>query len=90
MLRYSKEDNLVIGIKLIVKTKSMELYGSIRIKNPKTLQNWIDRGWYQQQLNEGWLFAPNCGRFRIFKCKCSKCRMITNKKLIKVLEENNF
>jgi hypothetical protein len=26
----------------------MEYCGTIRISNPKTLQSWIDRGWYQK------------------------------------------
>lgn len=48
--------------------------GSIRIKNPKTLQRWIDKGWYQDQLDSGYTFAPACGRFRTGKCECRKCR----------------
>lgn len=48
--------------------------GSIRIKNPKTLQSWIDKGWYQDQLDSGYTFAPACGRFRVGKCECCKCR----------------
>jgi len=52
----------------------MELYGSIRIKNPKTLQSWIDKGWYQREIDAGYIFAYRCGRFRVEVCQCSKCR----------------
>jgi hypothetical protein len=34
----------------------MENYsGTLRISNPKTLQNWIIRGWYQKLINEGYI-----------------------------------
>ena len=48
-------------------------YGSIRIKKPETLQKWINRGWYQEQIDNGWIFAPACGRFRKERCQCNKC-----------------
>lgn len=64
--------------------------GTLRISNPNTLQRWIDNGKYQQQLDEGYIFAPYCGRFRSEPCTCSACR---NKRpnrdeLIKLL--NNY
>lgn len=49
-------------------------YGSIRIKKAATLQSWIDKGWYQSLIDNGYTFATGCGRFRIGKCECSKCR----------------
>jgi len=52
----------------------METYGSIRIKKASTLQRWINNGWYQREINNGYIFAPACGRFRVEKCECSKCR----------------
>jgi len=52
----------------------METYGTLRIKNPKTLQKWIDTGKYQKLLDEGWVFNIGCSRFRIKPCTCSKCR----------------
>jgi hypothetical protein len=52
----------------------MEYYGSIRIKKASTLQSWIDKGWYKREIDNGYTFAPACGRFRIGKCECSKCR----------------
>jgi hypothetical protein len=53
----------------------MEHYsGSIRIKNAKTLQKWINKGWYQKQIDLGYTFYPGCGRFRTEKCECRKCR----------------
>ena len=48
--------------------------GSVRIKKTTTLQNWIDKGWYQAQIDKGYIFASGCGRFRIETCKCSSCR----------------
>jgi hypothetical protein len=48
--------------------------GVTRISNPKTLQRWIDLGWYQEKLNEGYVFNPYCGRFSVGICKCGKCR----------------
>jgi hypothetical protein len=57
--------------------------GSIRIKNPKTLQAWIDKGWYQREINDGYIFAPNCGRFRTEKCQCSKCKKVNGGKVLK-------
>lgn len=61
--------------------------GTTRISNPKTLQRWIDLGWYKELINEGYTFNPYCGRFSISICECGKCR---NKKpnrdeLIKLL-----
>jgi hypothetical protein len=75
--------------------KTMEIYGSIRITNPKTLQNWIDRGWYQELIEEGWIFSPYCGRFRKHECECSKCRYVAQFKnkesdLKEVLKQNNL
>lgn len=48
--------------------------GSIRIKKATTLQRWIDYGWYQKQIDNGYTFAPACGRFRIGICECTKCK----------------
>lgn len=48
--------------------------GTIRISNPKTLQRWIDFGWYQERIDEGYVFNPYCGRFTIGTCVCTKCR----------------
>lgn len=52
----------------------MEFYGSIRIKKATTLQRWIDKGLYQKEIEKGYTFAPACGRFRIGKCECSRCK----------------
>lgn len=48
--------------------------GTTRISNPKTLQRWIDLGWYQELIDEGYIFAPHCGRFKTDICTCTKCR----------------
>jgi hypothetical protein len=48
--------------------------GTTRISNPKTLQRWIDLGWYKELIDEGYVFAPHCGRFVIGECECTKCR----------------
>jgi hypothetical protein len=66
----------------------MENYsGTLRISNPKTLQNWIIRGWYQKLINEGYIFNVGCGRFKTEKCACSACRTRTRQELLKVIEE---
>jgi hypothetical protein len=55
--------------------KSMEYYsGTLRITNPKTIQAWKDRGWWQAKLDEGWIYAEGCGRFKTEVCTCSACR----------------
>lgn len=59
-------------------------YGSIRIKKPKTLQKWINNGWYQKLIEDGYTFAKGCGRFRIDKCECSKCRKAIKTELEKL------
>ena len=66
--------------------KVMEFYGTLKIRNPKTLQKWIDTGKYQEQINSGWVFNVGCGRFRDIKCECNKCRNSKNSPLKTVLE----
>lgn len=48
--------------------------GVLRITNPNTIQKWKDMGKWQKLLDAGYIYAPGCGRFRIEKCECSKCR----------------
>ena len=48
--------------------------GVLRITNPKTLAKWKESGEYQKILDKGYIYAPGCGRFRIEKCTCHKCR----------------
>lgn len=62
--------------------------GTTRISNPKTLQRWVDLGWYKELIDDGFIFAPYCGRFKTEICECGKCR---NKKpnrdeLIKIIK----
>lgn len=66
-----------------------ELYywGTLRIKNPKTLQKWIDRGWYQRELDAGYIFNVGCGRFKSEKCTCSMCRRKRRPQLQEVLDK---
>jgi len=52
----------------------MRCYGSLRITNPATLQKWKDDGRYQGLIDEGYKYAPGCGRFRMEECTCTKCR----------------
>jgi hypothetical protein len=59
----------------------MYSHGSLRIKNPKTLQAWIDRGWYQEILDSGYIYAVGCGRFRSEVCGCTNCRTPRNPSL---------
>jgi hypothetical protein len=48
--------------------------GTLRIKNPKTLQKWKDNGKYQNLINQGYIYAKGCGRFRLEICLCSRCK----------------
>lgn len=64
--------------------------GTVRIRNPKTLRRWIRLGWFQKQLDEGWLFAIGCGRFTKDKCTCHYCRNRTRSELVKVLKAANL
>lgn len=68
----------------------MEFSGVTRIRNPKTLQKWIDNGRYNSAIEFGLVFNVGCGRFRESKCECGKCRKSVNSPLKKVLEENNL
>lgn len=60
--------------------------GTTRISNPKTLQAWIDRGWYQDRLDEGYIFNVGCGRFKTEVCACATCRTKTRPELLEVLK----
>jgi transposase len=66
----------------------MEDCGTTRISNPKTLQRWVDFGWYKDRINQGYIFNPYCGRFSMGECTCTKCRhKIENKEeLIKIIK----
>mgnify|MGYP006925657791 CR=1 FL=1 len=68
----------------------MELYGTLRIWNPKTLQVWLRDGRFQEKVEEGWIFSPGCGRFKKESCTCYRCRKIlpTNK-LVEILKQFN-
>jgi len=48
--------------------------GTLRITNPKTLERWKQNGEYQKLIDEGYIYAEGCGRFRMEICQCSKCR----------------
>ena len=50
------------------------LAGTLRITNPKTLEKWKRNGKYDELINEGYIYANGCGRFRTEVCKCTKCR----------------
>lgn len=52
----------------------MEFQGSIRITNVRTLQSWIDKGWFQNEIDNGYSFSLGCGRFSSTKCECSRCK----------------
>lgn len=68
----------------------MNLSGSTRIKNPHTLQKWIDNGWYRSTIEEGYVFNPGCGRFREEKCLCKRCRSNNGHSIREVLRNNNL
>jgi hypothetical protein len=48
--------------------------GTLRITNPKTLERWKQNGAYQKQIDDGFIFAEGCGRFKTEVCTCAKCR----------------
>ena len=64
--------------------------GTLRIRNSRTLQKWIDTGKYKKYINEGWIFNVGCGRFRTVKCTCNKCMKSKNSPLKSVLESNGL
>lgn len=51
-----------------------EYYGTLRITNPITLQKWKDNGEYQKLIDEGYIYASGCGRFKKEVCNCTKCK----------------
>ena len=63
--------------------------GTLRIRNPKTLRKWMRLGWFQEKLDQGWLFNVGCGRFRKEPCTCTKCRKSTNSPLKHICEIYN-
>lgn len=52
----------------------MQLVGTLRVTNPKTLRRWLNNGEFQKELDMGYTYAPGCGRFKIGECTCHKCR----------------
>jgi hypothetical protein len=54
--------------------KETNYHGVLRITNPRTLHHWKDTGKYQALIDEGYIYAKGCGRFRLEECKCSKCK----------------
>lgn len=48
--------------------------GTLRITNQRTLEMWKITGAYQKLINDGYIYAKGCGRFRMEICTCSKCR----------------
>ena len=61
----------------------MEYWGTLRIKNPKTLRRWKRNGKFQALIDQGYIYASGCGRFRKEVCACNKCR----KKMRKTIYE---
>lgn len=62
------------------KSKIQYYSGTLRVTNPKTLQYYKDSGKYQALIDQGYIYAPGCGRFRSEICTCTKCRkLLTNK-----------
>jgi hypothetical protein len=66
--------------------------GTTRISNPKTLHRWIDLGWYKELIDDGYIFAPHCGRFKTEVCTCSACRnqRPNRKELIKIINNKHY
>lgn len=63
--------------------------GVLRIKNPKTLQRWVDNGSYKKLINQGFIFNVGCGRFRKHICTCTECRNKTKPKLKEIINNIN-
>ena len=55
--------------------QEIECFGVLRITNPITLNKWIESGKYQKIIDNGFIYNKGCGRFRVEKCKCSKCKI---------------
>lgn len=53
-----------------------EIYysGTLRITNKNTIDKWKADGRMQNLLNEGYIYAEGCGRFKTELCTCCKCR----------------
>jgi len=66
------------------------VYGSLRLKNPKTLERWIYNGRYQNLLNEGYIFYVGCGRFRPEPCQCTKCRKPNAGKILQDVIDKHY
>lgn len=64
--------------------------GTLRIKNPKTIQSWKDKGLWKQQLDKGFIYAPGCGRFRTEICTCTKCRKKKPKKMLYINKSEGY
>lgn len=54
----------------------MEQYysGATRIKKQSTIDRWKAKGWWDEMINKGYIYAKGCGRFRLEICTCSRCR----------------
>jgi len=56
-----------------------QYYGVLRITNPNTLLKWKANGDYDNLINQGYIYAEGCGRFRKEICTCIKCRKLIKK-----------
>jgi hypothetical protein len=67
----------------------MEEYsGTLKITNPITLERWIHQGKFQKEIDDGYIFATGCGRFRTEVCTCFKCRKGAGKKLQTIIDRH--
>lgn len=57
-------------------TTEINYAGTLRITNHKTLERWKANGEYQKLIDEGYIYASGCGRFKKELCTCSKCRKL--------------
>lgn len=53
-----------------------QYFGTLKVTNPNTLQRWKDNGLYQKLMDQGYIYAIGCGRFRKEICICSKCKKL--------------
>jgi hypothetical protein len=54
--------------------KEIYFSGAIRIKKQSTIDSWKSKGWWGNLINQGYIYAEGCGRFRKEDCICCKCR----------------
>lgn len=55
-------------------TSETNYSGTLRIKKQSTIDKWKAKGWWQDQIDRGYIYAKGCGRFKTEICTCCQCR----------------